>query len=280
MKMTYSDILGIITDDIVDSLLDDREDGYLHDNFSPDKTIKSVEKMIAGEVRKEKRLIKNTGKKKTVLIRFLIAAILITAMSSVCIAVRKRDLVKDGGAEEVSEYNKDLIGKVQRGQALVAASDGSGTDFPVNRRSGSMDGDYQWDSRLIEAVPKDVFAPKTIIEFEVSGADGYDVTPEIIFTNDVMVIFTRENGEGWFLDKGESLTFEAEQYPLENGWNGDGGQWIEYRSIRDGELSPDSYADNKRIQKFTVTAEEEGEYYISLRCAGTEPITLKEGTIN
>ena len=108
----------------------------------------------------------------------------------------------------------------------------------------------------------------------------YDVTPEIIFTNDVMVIFTRENGEGWFLDKGESLTFEAEQYPLENGWNGDGGQWIEYRSIRDGELSPDSYADNKRIQKFTVTAEEEGEYYIALRCAGTEPITLKEGTIN
>lgn len=162
----------------------------------------------------------------------------------------------------------------------MAASDGSGTDFPVNRRSGSMDGDYQWDSRLIEAVPKDVFAPKTIIEFEVSGADGYDVTPEIIFTNDVMVIFTRENGEGWFLDKGESLTFEAEQYPLENGWNGDGGQWIEYRSIRDGELSPDSYADNKRIQKFTVTAEEEGEYYIALGCAGTEPITLKEGTIN
>ena len=40
MKMTYSDILGIITDDIVDSLLDDRDDGYLHDNFSPDKTIK------------------------------------------------------------------------------------------------------------------------------------------------------------------------------------------------------------------------------------------------
>ena len=58
MKMTYSDILGIITDDIVDSLLDDRDDGYLHDNFSPDKTIKSVEKMIAGEVRKEKRLRK------------------------------------------------------------------------------------------------------------------------------------------------------------------------------------------------------------------------------
>lgn len=41
----------------------------------------------------------------------------------------------------------------------------------------------------------------------------------------------------------------------------------------------DSYTSNERFQWYSFTADEDGEYYIALRCASTEPLALKEGGI-
>lgn len=278
MKMTCNDLLNVITEDIVEKLIDDQDAEYLQANFTPETTMQGVKKLISDHGSDTRKRKHSFNKKKRNLIKFLIAAILVLAMSSACFALRKRDLVKNGGAELISEYNRDLIGKDSIKEPAVSG-DEIGVGSLEARRSVSLEGDYQWNSRRIKEVPENVFVPKTIIEFEASRTGARDITPEIIFTNDVMVIFTREDGAGWQLKKGESLTFEAEQYPLERNNGEDIGQWIEYRFIGNGELSADSYTSNERFQRYTFTADEDGEYYIALRCAGTEPLALKEGEI-
>ena len=63
---------------------------------------------------------------------------------------------------------------------------------------------------MIQQVADGVYIPATIDEFPVREADGEYRTPEVIFGNGAMVIFTKEDGSGWDLKKGETLVLCAD----------------------------------------------------------------------
>ena len=120
--------------------------------------------------------------------------------------------------------------------------------------------------------------PNTITEFAVTGDSGRYTTPEIIFGNNDLVIFEKEDGSGWKLDKGETLVFQVTEYESEINWGR--GQIISFyyicnRDILKGKTEPRKALD----QTFEITAEKDGEYYICLLGASSDPISLKEGSI-
>ena len=123
--------------------------------------------------------------------------------------------------------------------------------------------------------------PKSITHFAVKGNGNSCTTPEIIFDNGVMVIFTKEDGSGWHLKKGETLVFESTEYPSEiNAVTPDKGQCVGFYYVFNNTLMRKSETSLRELDlKYELTAEQDGEYYICLIGASSDPISLMEGKI-
>lgn len=123
--------------------------------------------------------------------------------------------------------------------------------------------------------------PKSITHFAVKGNGNSCTTPEIIFDNGVMVIFTKEDGSGWHLKKGETLVFESTEYPSEiNAVTPDKGQCVGFYYVFNNTLMRKSDTSLRELDlKYELTAEQDGEYYICLIGASSDPISLMEGKI-
>ena len=130
--------------------------------------------------------------------------------------------------------------------------------------------------RIQKALHKNVDTPNTITEFAVTGDSGRYTTPEIIFGNNDLVIFEKEDGSGWKLDKGETLVFQAHEYKSE--LHREKGQSIYYFYTRDGVILKGNVLTGLN-QTFELTAENAGEYYVCLLNTSSDPISLKEGSI-
>ena len=91
-----------------------------------------------------------------------------------------------------------------------------------------------------------------------------------------LVIFEKEDGSGWKLDKGETLVFQAQEYKSEV--HREKGQSIYYFYIRDGVILKGNVLTGLN-QTFELTAENAGEYYVCLLNTSSDPISLKEGSI-
>ena len=136
--------------------------------------------------------------------------------------------------------------------------------------------DAVWERAPLIKSHKNVDTPNTITEFAVTGDSGRYTTPEIIFGNNDLVIFEKEDGAGWKLDKGETLVFQAHEYKSE--LHREKGQSIYYFYIRDGVILKGNVLTGLN-QTFELTAENAGEYYVCLLNTSSDPISLKEGSI-
>lgn len=258
MKITYNDMFTNISD-VAFEILEENDmfNDETDDMFSSDRTCKDVTDMI----HEQKTVRKRHFAVKSVL---LVAAL--AAMSSIFA------IAHNTGAALIDDTNRHLVGQESNLSYTIVKADEK-IEFP-EKTSKEI-----WKrTTLVKSYKNVSIIPNSITEFAVSGDSGKYITPEIIFGNNDLVIFEKEDGSGWKLNKGETLVFQATEYKSEV--NHGKGQIIDYFYICNGEILDGNSEPSKTLyQTFELTAEKAGEYYICLLGASSDPISLKEGKI-
>lgn len=269
MKISYYDLFDIIAEEAGRRLSKYDNNPINLKSFSPDTTINAVHDKIKNR--------KRTTKPKIVL-RLLIAALIIMGLAISGLAITN-NLFRNGAAY-IDDTNKELIGKELPYEGEVTIKDKSGNIISGKEPSTNIDQSNQLieESTIIKSIDDNAVIPSSINYFPVKQSKNFYTTPEVIFTNGAMIVFTKEDGSGWNLKHLETLTFETEMYPSEITYGR--GQGITYGYIYNGEL----ITENNRYEpgldiSYNLQADKEGEYYICLIGASSDSIALKEGKI-
>ena len=268
MKISYYDAFDLIAEDAGRLLSDLEKETTGAEQHHPNTTINAVAANLSTMRRPKKQRLK---------LRLLIAAIILLSTSTIALAVYHYDLFQDGAAL-VDDSNRDLVGKEQHGEATVIDKEGNIISGPPEVSLPTIE-ELIADSEIITSTEGSSFTPNSISYFSTSSEGTCSITPEVIFLNASMVVFTREDGSGWELSEGDRLIFEAEEYPSVIDLPGK-GQTVAFMYICNGHLmNEDSVSKQALDLHFKLQAEQTGEYYICLVGASSDSISLKEGTI-
>lgn len=261
MKINYYQLFDIVDEYAVDMLLDTTPNDDVYQT-----TISEVKKML------KKPTVITKGKKSEKLY-ILLAATLVLIVGTMAFANSKR------GAVLIDESNRHLVGKEDEMGVIIFDKDGNLVEGQLPSEPNK---DVWKSSSVVKRVEDDFLIPRSVTEFKTSYSDGKYITPEIMFTNGEIVIFTKEDGSGWKLKKGDTIVIEMTEYDSEVNWGkGPGmGQGIAYFQIINEKFYKDKihYGDTLE-QRFELVAEKRGEYYIALGGNSSDHISLKEGSI-
>lgn len=150
----------------------------------------------------------------------------------------------------------------------------------ANRDQIGQESEGTFERQLTEGSPGPVIAfvegsalllPNLIQEMRIEGRK----TPELMAPNGIMGIFTKDDGSGWTLRAGETLYWEFEKYPFSDGRD----QTLAVGHIKKGTLCQSTSYESKEKERYSIQADEDGEYYIYFICCSSDRISLKEGEI-
>lgn len=262
MKINLFDMFDLISEESLDILIDheknEKTEDIISQNFNHEITVQNVMDMIP----KKKKIQKKPWK-----IRLLIAAIMLLTIGSTVLATKKLS-IEEGGIELINDKNAHLIGKelTNNAEKNSTSKESSKTVYNIIE-----------ESSIVKTVEKDAHIPRIAEEIAVTEKDGVCLVPEVIFTNDSMVILKKEDGSGWNLKEGETLQVQLDLYPSEINYGG--GQGIIYQYIYNGKLMNEVYSETDLSQNYELKAAKSGEYYICLVGASSDPITIEYGKI-
>lgn len=167
--------------------------------------------------------------------------------------------------ELISIANMHLIGKevVYNGAAVYTKDDQSGIEPTIQ---------YMPDNSII--IGSEDFIPVAISQFKTTKKNDRYITPKIIFNNGSVAVFTKPDGSGWELEKGDSINYSFEKYLVDFSET----QSMAVGYIKNGTLTKGNIYEN-RTGKYTVEILETGEYYLYIANFSSENIALKDGSI-
>lgn len=156
------------------------------------------------------------------------------------------------GAEEITDENRNMIG--------AEIVDETSLGDPLYEKD--------WGKEITCA--PEVLSPASFDGFAVKEGK----TPEIILLNGACALFCKGDYDEWNLKKGDTLTFEFEKYPTHSGIS----QTVFVGYILNGVMYEGEPFDEIN-GCYQLYAKEDGEYYIYVISATSDPVTLKEGKI-
>lgn len=291
MKISFYELFDLMAEEALELLSEDTPDGGARSSLeaapgrdcpssSAEATIKGVLEMI------NQREHPHVFKKKKAIFRFLLAAVIGAGLSAAAVALADQPIIIDGifqkpGAEEINDTNREYVGKRLMAADVTVVSLAEIREEAASRVKRRKKPEIQYEMPgFIKNIESEEHLPYAMDTFEAKKEDGYYMTPEVIFTNNAMVIFTKEGNRGWKLKKGQTLHFEAEEYPSEINWGR--GQTIIYTHIMNGKLMNEEYEGRGRhelLQKYDLQAEKDGEYYLCLVGASSDSISIKNGRL-
>ena len=275
MKITYYDLFDLIAEDAGIMLAQSENSMIRPDLCDINETVHSVMEQAA-------RSGSHTAKKKGThrhrkMLRLLIAAILILSASGIAFAAYQYDLSRDGAAL-ITDENRDLIGKDACLTWTVYDKDGNYVRGTPPAPEPTFQ-DIFGDSKIITSAADPDVLPHSVAWFQAEERNVCEVTPEVIFENGAMIVFTKADGSGWHLSEGDTLIFETETYPLDR--EPDKAQHVASCYVLDHTLMNNEIVPVTGPNlKYELTAEKTGEYYICFIGASSESISLKEGMIH
>jgi len=167
--------------------------------------------------------------------------------------------------ELISITNRHLIGRevITNGATVYTKDDQSGKE-PILH---SMP-----DNSII--IDSEEFIPVAISQFKTTKENDRYITPKIIFNNGSVAVFTKPDGSGWELEKGDSIIYSFEKYLVDFSET----QSMAVGYIKNNTMTKGNIYEN-RTGKYTEEIQETGEYYLYIANFSSENIALKEGSI-
>lgn len=188
---------------------------------------------------------------------------LIICIGFICIGCTQNSQYQMNGAQYITEENKGLIGTetiYSKNNNYLKLTNEQYT-LESNHVIKNIDAEIALDS-----------AP--ISEFIVKKENDKYITPEIIGANGSISVFTKEDGSGWTLSKGEELTINFNKYK---------SKIVEEQNIIIGYVLNGKMIKGKTFKdlsgSYKLTADESGEYYIYIVNSSSEYVAFKEGSI-
>ena len=280
MKISFYELFDLMAEEALELLSEDTPDSETQS--SSEATINGVLEMISQKERP------HVFKKKKMIRRLLLVAVIGIGVSAAAVAVANQPIILNGvllriGAEEINDANRAYVGKRLRVDDVTVMSEEELRKEDASRLKKQKKQEIQYEiPDFINSIESEEhLLPYTMDTFEAEKKDGYYKTPEVIFTHNAMVIFTKEGNRGWKLKKGQTLHFEVEEYPSEENWKG-GGQCIIYMYVWNGKLMNQYREDcgrNELLQKYDLQAEKDGEYYLCLIGASFDSTSIKNGRL-
>lgn len=179
----------------------------------------------------------------------------------------------------ITEENSPLIGtEVQDpGDGILIYKDGAyrnkqGEIIDMEELQRKAEGIPE--NRIIEDIQDSSFIPSSVVEIPLETAKSAWDIPGVILTNASVAVLTKENGDSWMLSKGDSITCSFEKYPSETVSN----QLLIVGYIKDGTLYPGDHFD-MMTGTYTLTAEEDGKYFLYLLSASSDYLSIKAGEV-
>lgn len=256
MKMDYYEAFDLIAEEAVDLLVENNSDSEFLNKFSVDETLNAV---------------RVTKKRVPLKIRFLIAAVLILSVSTIAFADKK------SGAQLITDENRHLVGKngVVKSEDILV-KDENGNIVQGTECNGTTE--EIWKTSTVIKHVKNALPPDSLTEIAVKTKGDMCVTPEIITWNGDLVILTKEDGSGWYLESGQVLTFSVELYVSDI--NSGQGQSMAFYKIYNGTFWGEECEMNVSNNKtYQMLADANGEYYVAFKNYSSDSISLKEGKI-
>lgn len=189
------------------------------------------------------------------------------------ISVFKYD--ENGAGESLA----DIYWPVELQSDYYIVNDGKGnyTDSYGNS-ANNIEGlirNYPAVSRLVMAIEDEMLEPDSYTEIKpLKEKPKKIIYPELTVENNSVCILTKDDGSGWTLKKGDSLVYEFEKEEsiiVDN-------QTLLVGIIQDGVMKEGVvFRENDGV--LSVTAEEDGEYFVYLLSASSEYQTIREGTM-
>lgn len=263
--MNYYEIFDLVEDECVDILPNDNLPDDFDDIFTAENTKKMVFDKINTLNNSQTRRKKLTPKK---LIIISIAAALL--ISGTVIAKPYWKLWQEGGAEEIANDNRELIGKEVWTDAFVTTSE----EYENYLKHPPI---YKLpENDIVKSIEGDVLGPNSVNIFPTSEKDNQFLSPEVIMMNNALVVFTTTDSIGWKLKKGDIINFEAELYPT----YGHSTSIFCILPIIDGELKEDMEIFNANKVSYHYTITEDCYYNLGILSASPSTISFHEGTIS
>lgn len=180
----------------------------------------------------------------------------------------------------VDDKNRALIGtEITSDYYIILDENGVYSDSYGN--TGSLEdilkanSKIQGQSRIVKSNEDSTITPSSYVEipFKTQKMNKY-IYPEVIMVNNSACIFTLENGKGWTLNKGDSITYKYKKAEVENvdkqtmiiGY-------IQDNTLKTGEVKRDIEG------SYTFTANEKGTYYIYIISASSDYQTIIEESL-
>lgn len=160
--------------------------------------------------------------------------------------------------------NKDIVGQTEtygEGDYIIMGPDET---FPPPET---------YTTPLIESYSNESLLYTPIQEFTVSNKSNPYVVNPIIAPNGTLLIIKASEDSGWKIEKGQSVIVEYTQIPLESAQNR--GQALLIGIIQD-KAQLEGEALETITGKYTYIADKDGEVYIYLMPADTQPISFKD----
>ncbi|MBP3758835.1 MAG: hypothetical protein J6I83_03215 [Firmicutes bacterium] len=203
----------------------------------------------------------------------LIAALVALAVAAVpCYALIGGKLSRSA---VINDGNKYFVGsQVDDDYYIIIDEDGNYRDSHGNE--GSLEdiiskNELHKDSEKVKEIEDNVLNPASYVEIAgEKGSDGSVRYPAIILINNSVCILTNNAGDGWNLDKGESLKVKI--IKEDAGSARKRNMIVGY--IQDGVLKKGEALNSDECE-CVFTAEVAGEYYIYLLSASSDYLTLE-----
>ena len=203
----------------------------------------------------------------------LIAVLVALAVAAVpCYALISGKLSRSA---VLNDENKYFVGsQVDDDYYIIIDEDGNYRDSHGNE--GSLEeiiskNELHKDSEKVKEIEDNVLNPASYVEIAgEKGSDGSVRYPAIILINNSVCILTNNAGDGWNLDKGESLKVKI--IKEDAGSARKRNMIVGY--IQDGVLKKGEALNSDECE-CVFTAEVAGEYYIYLLSASSDYLTLE-----
>lgn len=161
------------------------------------------------------------------------------------------------GAEVIDEQNQHLIGSESAGNYEIIPN-GQIPDYQEPQLP---------ENRIITGTAVSDLIPHSILE--VPGESGS--YPKLIIPNGDMALLTQENGEGWRLAAGNSVTVSYKLYATEGN-----GTTLLLGHVKDGIIMENKLAKETFSGNYTFTVSEDGEYYFYLMGASSDYVAVEK----
>jgi len=228
-----------------------------------------IKKLVREKIQPQHRVL---PKRLTLLVA---CCLIILIAVPVCAGI----ILKLNDSTKVNKYNEQFIGTEVKDDYYIIYSNGEYVDsngVVLNKEELMEGNDALANNRIVNEIQETVICPSSFVEIaRVNNKENVSTFPQMILVNDSVCILTKKDGTGWEMKSGDLVSFSFSK--IQSEVIDEQNLIIGY--IKDGLLC-EGESFREKDGQFSLRIQESGEYYIYLRSASSDYLSLEKSILS